>query len=153
MQSTVRRVLFVCLGNICRSPAAEGVFRAGASQVGLEGQIDSAGTSDWHVGAPPYAQMQTAARQRGYDIGNLRARQFQRVDFDRFDLIIAMDADNLSDIEQVRPQGNETAVRLFLDFAPDTDLTDLPDPYYTLDFETALDLVERASQGLLAEII
>lgn len=138
------RILFVCLGNICRSPAAEGVARA--LLPGLE--IDSAGTSDWHVGEPPYGAMQAAARSRGIDLGGLRARQFQPGDFHRFDLILAMDSDNRDEIEGLRPKGSDTPVRLFTDYAPETGADHVPDPYYTRDFDGALDLIEAAARGL-----
>lgn len=134
------KVLCVCLGNICRSPAAEGVLRALAP----DWSIDSAGTGGWHVGDPPYGPMQTAAFARGYDLGALRARQFNVDDFDRFDLILAMDAQNLSDIERLRPPGAAAKVRLFAD-------TDVPDPYYTRDFDGALDLIEKAARALVSD--
>ncbi|MTI00518.1 low molecular weight protein-tyrosine-phosphatase [Roseibium sp. RKSG952] len=142
------RILFVCLGNICRSPAAEGVFRARAPQF----ETDSAGTSGWHIGDPPYGPMQEAARARGLDISDLRARQFTAADFDRFDLIIGMDANNISDIEALRPYGNETPVRLLTDFAPQAGADHVPDPYYTRDFDGALDLIEETVAGLNAHL-
>lgn len=138
------RILFVCLGNICRSPAAEGVFRA----LDTGAEIDSAGTAGWHVGKPPYGPMQGAASARGYDLSGLRARQFERGDFTRFDLIIGMDDANVADIEALRPAGNATPVCLFTDFAPECDMDHVPDPYYTRDFDGALDLIEAASRGL-----
>ena len=138
------RILFVCLGNICRSPAAEGVFRA----LMPEAETDSAGTADWHVGKPPYGPMQAAARARGLDISDLRARQFTAADFHRFDLILAMDPDNLREIERRRPAGCDTPVRLLTDFAPETGATGVPDPYYSRDFDGALDLITRAAEGL-----
>jgi len=144
------RILFVCLGNICRSPTAEGVFAALAAD--LDVALDSAGTSDWHVGEPPHGPMQKAARARGYDLSTLRARQFTAADFDRFDLIIGMDADNLSRIEALRPTGNDTPVAVFTDYAPEAGFDHVPDPYYTRDFDQTLDLVERASQGLIAAL-
>ncbi|WP_417678984.1 low molecular weight protein-tyrosine-phosphatase [Pseudodonghicola sp.] len=138
------RILFVCLGNICRSPAAEGVARSL-----LPGhRIDSAGTSDWHVGEPPYGPMQAAARARGIELGDLRARQFEAADFDRFDLILAMDGNNLREIEALRPAGRATPVRLFTDYAPETGADHVPDPYYTRDLDAALDLIEAAAEGL-----
>ena len=138
------RILFVCLGNICRSPAAEGVARALLPEL----EIDSAGTSDWHVGEPPYGPMQLAARARGFDLADLRARQFHPGDFHGFDLILAMDADNLDTIEALRPAGSGTPVRLFTDYAPETGADHVPDPYYSRDFDGALDLIEAAAQGL-----
>lgn len=138
------RILFVCLGNICRSPAAEGVFRALCSEV----QTDSAGTSDWHVGEPPYGPMQAAARARGLDISDLRARQVTPADFDAFDLLIAMDQGNIDKIEALRPRGNQTPLRLFTDYAPQSGMDHVPDPYYTRDFDGCLDLIEAAAKGL-----
>ena len=143
-----RRILFVCLGNICRSPAAEGVFRT----LMPETRTDSAGTSGWHIGEPPYGPMQRAALARGYDISDLRARQFVQSDFDNFDLIVAMDSKNLADIEALRPPGHGTEVRLFTDYAPSAGATHVPDPYYTRDFDGALDLIEQAAQGLKSAI-
>ena len=142
------RILFVCLGNICRSPAAEGVARARIPGI----ETDSAGTSDWHVGDPPYGPMQAAAQGRGYDISDLRARQFRRGDFEEFDLIIAMDASNLENIEALRPAGSDTPVHLFTDYAPETGADHVPDPYYTRDFDGCLDLIERAAKGLKAAL-
>lgn len=138
------RVLFVCLGNICRSPAAEGVFRTLYPAC----VTDSAGTSGWHVGEPPYGPMQKAARRRGYDLSDLRARQFQSDDFDRFDLIVVMDADNLENAEALRPAGNDTPLRLMTDFLDEPGTDHVPDPYYTRDFDGTLDLIERAAQGM-----
>lgn len=141
------RVIFVCLGNICRSPSAEGVFRE-LSQA----ETDSAGTAGWHVGKPPYGPMQEAAKRRGYDFSDLRARQFTAQDFERFDLIIGMDASNLQDIEALRPRGNSTLVKCFTDYAPETGMSEVPDPYYTRDFDAALDLIEQCARGLKAQI-
>lgn len=139
------RILCVCLGNICRSPTAEAVLRAMDPSL----VVDSAGTGDWHVGDPPYPPALEAASRRGFDLAPLRARQFQRDDFERFDLILAMDAKNLADIEGLRPAGCETAVRLFLDYTADRAGQDVPDPYYTRDFDGTLDLLELAAAGLL----
>ncbi|SDD09226.1 low molecular weight protein-tyrosine-phosphatase [Ruegeria marina] len=138
------RILFVCLGNIRRSPAAEGVFRV----LMPDAQTDSAGTGDWHVGEPPYGPMQVAAQARGIDLSDLRARQFTAADFTRFDLILGMDMQNIADIEALRPAGNATPVRLFTEFAPETGATHVPDPYYTRDFDGALDLIRAAAAGL-----
>jgi protein-tyrosine phosphatase len=104
--------------------------------------------SDWHVGEPPYGPMQAAARARGIELGDLRARQFEPADFDRFDLILAMDGNNLREIEALRPAGRATPVRLFTDYAPETGADHVPDPYYTRDFDAALDLIEAAAEGL-----
>ena len=142
------RILFVCLGNICRSPAAEGAFRTRAPHH----DTDSAGTSGWHIGDSPYGPMQQAAHARGIDLSGLRARQFTAADFDRFDLVIGMDASNMADIEDLRPEGNETPVRLLTDFAPRTGADHVPDPYYTRDFDGVLDLIEEAVAGLEAHL-
>ncbi len=141
------KILFVCLGNICRSPSAEGVFRDVAPEV----EVDSAGTGAWHVGEPPYGPMQKAARVRGYDLSDLRARQFTSEDFETFDLIIGMDDSNLTNIECLRPAGNETPVRLFTDYADGT-ADAVPDPYYTRDFDGTLDLIEECARGLAAQL-
>ncbi|WP_283426480.1 low molecular weight protein-tyrosine-phosphatase [Shimia sagamensis] len=142
------KILFVCLGNICRSPSAEGVFRDMAPAV----ETDSAGTAGWHVGKPPYGPMQDAARARGYDFSDLRARQFSMADFERFDLIVGMDAENIANIETLRPDGNTTEVRLFTDYAAGSGTTEVPDPYYTRDFHGALDLIEECARGLKATL-
>lgn len=140
-------VLFVCLGNICRSPTAEAAFRAACPDVAC----DSAGTGGWHVGDPPYGPMQDAARARGLDMSTLRARQFTAADFTRFDLIIGMDAQNIADIEALRPAGIDTPVKLLAPFA-NRDTQAVPDPYYTRDFDGALDLVQAAIAGLVADL-
>jgi protein-tyrosine phosphatase len=145
-----RRILFVCLGNICRSPAAEGVVRALSE--GRDLTLDSAGTSGWHVGESPYRPMIDAAASRGIDLTPLRARQFTSADFARFDLILAMDESNRADIEALRPEGSEVPVRLFTDYAPERGMDHVPDPYYTRDFEGALDLIEACATGLLAAL-
>ncbi|WP_435139069.1 low molecular weight protein-tyrosine-phosphatase [Pseudopelagicola sp. nBUS_19] len=138
------RILFVCLGNICRSPAAEGVFRVLAPNV----ETDSAGTGNWHVGDAPYGPMQVAAVHLGYDLSDLRARQIEENDFSHFDMIIGMDDNNIQAIERLRPAGNKTEVCLFTDFAPQTGASEVPDPYYTRDFSGTLDLVETCAAGL-----
>ena len=140
-----QRILFVCLGNICRSPAAEGVFRAQAPHH----TADSAGTAGWHIGSPPYGPMQSSARARDVELGDLHARQFVAEDFDQFDLIIGMDADNIANVEALRPDGNDTPVRLLTEFAPQAGADHVPDPYYTRDFDGALDLIEIAVAGLV----
>lgn len=113
-----------------------------------EAETDSAGTSDWHVGDPPYGPMQQAALARGYDISDLRARQFTVSDFEQFDLILAMDERNMANIEVLRPSTSRADVRLFTDFAPASGATYVPDPYYTRDFDGALELIEQAAVGL-----
>jgi protein-tyrosine phosphatase len=150
-------VLFVCTGNICRSPTAEGVFRKLARQAGLLDalRIDSAGTHDYHVGAAPDPRAQAAARRRGYDLSKLRARMIEREDFDRFDFILAMDQDHLRILNRLQPQDYAGHLGLMLEFAPQLALRDVPDPYYGGPdaFEEVLDLVESASQGLLAQLL
>ncbi|KAJ56152.1 hypothetical protein ACMU_10395 [Actibacterium mucosum KCTC 23349] len=145
------RILFVCLGNICRSPTAHGVFVAQADAQGVPVQVESAGTGGWHIGDPPDARATAEAAARGYDLSALRAQQVQVGDFDRFDLIIAMDTSNLAALERMRPAGNTTPVELFLRYA-ETDRTEVPDPYYEGEFDMVLDLIEDASRGLLASL-
>jgi protein-tyrosine phosphatase len=150
------RVLFVCLGNICRSPTAEGVLRALAAREApeLRLEIDSAGTADYHIGAPPDPRSRRAALKRGIDIGGLRARQVSEGDFQRFDLILAMDRQNLRELRALRPGDARTRLKLFLDYAPQLHLADVPDPYYGDEaaFEEVLDLTTAASRGLLAAL-
>jgi protein-tyrosine phosphatase len=156
LNRTPHRVLFVCLGNICRSPTAEGVLRhlAALAAPGLALEIDSAGTADYHIGAPPDGRSQGAALRRGIDISGLRARQVTEADFARFDLILAMDGENLRELQALKPRGSHALVKLFLDYAPQTKLRDVPDPYYggDRDFEAVLDLTTAASRGLLAAL-
>ncbi len=146
-------VLFVCLGNICRSPTAHGIFQAQVEAAGLAEHIavDSCGTGAWHVGEPPDARATAAARARGFDLTPLRARQFAAADFERFDHILAMDRSNLSHLEALRPADYAGTVALFLDFHPAPPVREVPDPYYGGEggFEDVLDLVEAASRGLL----
>ncbi|MGR3623873.1 low molecular weight protein-tyrosine-phosphatase [Pseudophaeobacter sp.] len=139
-----RRILFVCLGNICRSPAAEAVFRGLCPEV----ETDSAGTAGYHCGEPPYGAMQVALNRRGLDASDLRARQFGVADFDRFDLILAMNHSNLEAIEAQRPAGKNVPVQLFTTYAPESEVDHVPDPYYTRDFDGCLDLIEQAAKGL-----
>lgn len=145
-------VLFVCLGNICRSPTAEIVLRQKAKDAGLPLRIDSAGTGSWHIGSAPHGPMQKAALQKGYDMSTLRARQFRRTDYEEFDLILVMDEKNQKDVERYRPEGNNTPVRRYLDYAPDQPLRDMPDPYFNKKFDQTIDLVEQACEGLLKEL-
>ena len=146
----------VCLGNICRSPTAEGVLRhlAAKEAPGLALEVDSAGTADYHIGAPPDARSQRAALRRGIDIGSLRARQVVADDFARFDLILAMDAENLRELQALQPRNSRAALKRFLDYAPEMELRDVPDPYYgkAAAFEKVLDLTTAAARGLLAAL-
>ena len=143
------RILTVCLGNICRSPAAEAVLRQRADALGLAVEVDSAGTGGWHIGDPPHAPMIRAAARRGIDLAALRARQFGTADFRRFDLILAMDRANLADIEALRPAGATTPVELFLTYAMGAPIDEVPDPYYTGEYDRVLDLIETAAAGLM----
>lgn len=142
------------MGNICRSPTAEGVFSAAAERAGLTVRVESAGTGGWHAGEPPDRRAQAAAAARGIDLSGQRARRVLPEDFHAFDHILAMDRDNLRDLEAMRPPGSRAALRLFLDYAPDQPVREVPDPYYggPQGFETVLDLIERASEGFLAEL-
>lgn len=155
-------VLFVCMGNICRSPTAEGVFVRKVHEAGLGERIriDSAGTHAYHIGNPPDERMQRAALRRGYDLSSLRARKVEAQDFTRFDYILAMDADNLAILQQLRAQLDAASVRahlgLMMDFA-DAEAShphEVPDPYYggEAGFERVLDMIEIASDGLLKRI-
>jgi protein-tyrosine phosphatase len=150
-------VLFVCLGNICRSPTAEGVFRHKVDAAGLASRIhiDSAGTGDWHIGHPPDRRAIAAARLRGYDLAALRARQVGSEDFARFDWILAMDHSNLRALDAMRPSHFAGHLGLFLDLAPALGRSEVPDPYVggIDDFAGVLDLIEPASDALLARIV
>lgn len=149
------RVLFVCLGNICRSPTAEGVFRSLVTAASLSEriEIDSCGTGAWHVGKSPDRRAQEAALRRGIDISGLRARQISAVDLDRFDYVLVMDRQNLADVKDIWLQNGGTRPALFLTYG-DSGHSEVPDPYYGghEGFETVLDLIEQAGQGLLADI-
>ena len=150
------RVLFVCLGNICRSPTAEGVVRAIAAREfpDLNIEVDSAGTADFHVGEPPDRRTVAAARRLGYDLAGLRARQVSTADFNRFDFVLAMDCANLARLESMKPRGATARVALFLEFSADPGEAEVPDPYYggVEDFERVLTLCEAGARGLLASL-
>lgn len=151
------RVLFVCMGNYCRSPTAEAVFRATVQEraPGLVLEIDSAGTHDYHVGKPPDPRSIAAAARRGIDLSALRARQVVDEDFERFDYLIAMDSENFAELVSRSPPQARERVRLFMEFADRSDMPEVPDPYYggPGGFELVLDLVEEASAGLLAHLL
>jgi protein-tyrosine phosphatase len=149
-------VLFVCMGNICRSPIAEGVFRRRVEEAGLSRLIavDSAGTHGYHLGARPDARAQAAAARRRYDLSGLRARQITRQDFEAFDYVLAMDLENLAYLDSLSPPDQRHKAQLFLAYANDVALREVPDPYYGPEdgFELVLDLAEDASGGLLSDI-
>jgi len=149
-------VLFVCMGNICRSPTAEGVFRVAAERAGLARSmhIDSAGTHDYHVGEPPDARAIASALRRGYDLRKHRARQISPRDFERYDWILAMDRHNLQELGSQRPNNYAGHLGLLLDFVPSLAPREVPDPYYggSDGFERVLDLVEHAADPLLQHV-
>ncbi|HEY5641866.1 MAG TPA: low molecular weight protein-tyrosine-phosphatase [Woeseiaceae bacterium] len=148
-------VLFVCMGNICRSPTAEGVFRHHATLAGYHERlhIDSAGTHAYHVGEPPDRRAAAAAERRGISLAGIQARRVTEQDFERFDYIIAMDADNLERLKAEAAEEHHAKIRLFLEFAERREM-EVPDPYYggAAGFERVLDLVEEASRGLLGTL-
>jgi protein-tyrosine phosphatase len=150
------RVLFVCLGNICRSPTAEGVFRKMIRDAGLEGRIqtDSAGTHAYHVGAPPDRRAQQAAARRGVDLSDLRGRQALRADFSDFDYVLAMDEENHANLLAICPPETRHKLSLFMSFAAGRNEREVPDPYYGGDagFDRVLDMIEAAAAGLLDRI-
>ena len=150
------RVLFVCLGNICRSPTAEGVFHHLVESEGLGDAIavDSGGTAAYHVGQPPDGRSQAAALLRNVDLSQQRARQVTPEDIDRFDYVLAMDAENHANLRAISTPDNHHKVHLFMDFAPDQTGENVPDPYYGQGngFEIVLDMIEVASTGLLNDI-
>jgi len=149
-------VLFVCLGNICRSPTAAGVFRVAADRAGLAGKVraDSAGIGDWHVGLPPDPRAIQAAKRRGYDLSAMRGRQLGVADFTRFGWILAMDEANLKALTEMKPAEFDGRLGLLLDFAPQLGEREIPDPYFSSaeGFERVLDLMEPAMTGLVAEV-
>lgn len=149
----MKKILFVCLGNICRSPAAEGIFRQKAAQAGLEVYVDSAGTGAWHVGKAPDHRMVRAAARRGIDLSKLQAREVDPADFYEFDFILAMDLSNQSDLFAVAPGNRDADIRLFLDFSEGPE-REVPDPYYGGNdgFERVLSLLEDACDGFLRHL-
>ena len=150
------RILFVCMGNICRSPTAHGVFRQMVVDEGLTHlvEIDSAGTHAYHLSEPPDRRARETALARGVDIGDLRARRAVAEDFLHFDYILAMDQDNYLNLNEICPPGMADKLKLFMDFAPELQVRDVPDPYYggQRGFERVFDLLESASRGLLADL-
>lgn len=156
MTQTATRILFVCLGNICRSPTAHAVFeqRLAEKPWAHRVEVDSAGTGDWHIGHAPDKRAQAAALQRGYRMDHLRARQVSADDFHRFDWVLGMDAENIANLRAIKPSAAKTEPQLFLALTPDATVTEVPDPYYGGEqgFETVLDLIEAASDALLARL-
>lgn len=149
------KVLFVCMGNICRSPTAEAVLRRLAAQRGLELEIDSAGTHGYHVGESPDARTQRAAAERSYDLSSLVARKVAPEDLDYFDYVLAMDRSNLDALRKLCPANRLPKLKLFMSYARQFDDDEVPDPYYGLahDFDLVLDMIEDAAEGLLDSII
>lgn len=144
-------ILFVCLGNICRSPTAEAVFRHQSAAANLEVTIDSAGTGAWHAGDPPDRRAQTAGRERGYSFEGQTARKIMPADFEKFDYILAMDRHNLTELKTICPAAQRHKISLLLDYAPDQNTREVPDPFYGGEdgFEQVIDLIEAASTGLI----
>lgn len=151
------KVLFVCMGNICRSPTAEAVFRRLAAQRGLLGEmeIDSAGTHGYHVGESPDARTQRAAAERKYDLSSIIARKVAPEDLEYFDIVLAMDRSNLDSLRKLCPAKHLPRLKLFMSYARQFDDDEVPDPYYGLahDFDLVLDMIEDAAEGLLDNIL
>lgn len=149
-------ILFVCMGNICRSPSAHGVLRRHLDDAGLARlvEVDSAGTHNCHPGEPPDARSQRHARARGYDLSDLRARQIRRADFERFDLIVAMDSDNLVQLERIAPAPQRHKLKRLAEFFSRSTSPVVPDPYYggPAGFEHVLDLIEDGCEGLVRHV-
>jgi len=150
------KVLFVCLGNICRSPTAEGIFRKLLREGKLEDEfvVDSAGTHAYHIGEPPDERAQSACARRGIDISHLRGRKAVEADIEKFDYVLAMDSENYQDLIEICPPGYENRIRLFMEFAKNRPEKEVPDPYFggASGFDRMLDMIEAAAQGLLEEI-
>lgn len=153
MSRGIKSVLFVCLGNICRSPTAEAVFRQKAAQAGLDIDIDSAGTMGYHTGSPPDERSRAVAEVRGYDFSGLKCRRVSAEDFERFDYVLAMDNSNLEDLREMCPVPLHHKLHLFMAFESSEE-QEVPDPYYggKQGFEYVLDLIENASDGLIKDI-
>lgn len=156
MGQVVTRVLFVCMGNICRSPTAQGVFRGLLEREELYAVIetDSAGTHAYHAGEPPDRRARETALRRGIDLSDLRARLVEPDDFSRFEYVLAMDEENYHSLSGICPRGSERKLMLFMDFAPHLRTREVPDPYYggASGFDRVFDMVEAASEGLLVDI-
>lgn len=150
------KVLFVCMGNICRSPTAHGIFLALVKREGLEHliEVDSAGTHAYHIGNPPDHRSQASALKRGVDLSSLRARRVAEVDFEKYDYVLAMDDENYGYLDALCPNGHKEKLKLLMDFAAHLNQREVPDPYYggANGFERVFDMVEAAAQGLLKDI-
>ena len=150
----MKRILFVCLGNICRSPTAQAVFDHKLKRAGLALELDSAGTGDWHIGHPPDPRSQAVALSWGVDMSGQRARQVCAADYSRFDRIYAMDRSNLAELKRRAPQSATARIELVMSLAPEYGLDEVPDPYYGGDegFERVIDMLETAADRLIAEL-
>lgn len=149
-------VLFVCLGNICRSPTAHAIFRQKAEALGLNIEVESAGTSAYHEGTRPDPRSVAAGKKRNYDFSEISSRKIKEQDFEYYDLILAMDNDNLASLRRRCPEEYQSKVRLMLEFSEKyADVIEVPDPYYggAAGFEFVLDLLENASDGLVSAIV
>lgn len=151
------RVLFICMGNICRSPTAEGVFSALIQRKGVANRffVDSAGTHAFHDGDAPDLRAQKAAKERGVDLSKIRGRKFVMGDFEDFDFLLAMDEDNYRNLMDFCPEEYQDKIKYFLDYAPDLETREVPDPYYggKFGFERVLNMVEEASFGFLDSFV
>ena len=148
------KVLFICLGNICRSPTAEAVFKARAAAAGLKVHAESAGTSGWHIGEAPDPRSIEAGEARGYSFAGQASRKVIRADFGNFDHILAMDHNNMTALKEICPESYLPRIGFFLDYVPNSTIREVPDPYYGGDtgFSHVLDLIEQASDGLIAAL-
>ncbi|PTX56716.1 protein-tyrosine phosphatase [Litoreibacter ponti] len=148
------KILVVCAGNICRSPLAEGILRERVAADGLDLEVDSAASNAWHTGAPPDARATVAARLKGFDISDLRARPFRPSDFEDFDLVLVMDHQNRRDLEAMRPNGNATPLKLITSYSdsPGVQDAEVPDPYFSGQFNPVIDMLSDSIEGLLAAL-
>ena len=149
------KVLFVCMGNICRSPTAEGAFRSIVLKQKLSDffEIDSAGTHAYHIGSPPDSRSQQTARRHGIDLSNQRARQVHEIDFYYYDYIIAMDTDNIQILRSIRPADSQSQIKLLLDYLPETSFQSVPDPYFEGKFDEVFEMVYTACASFLDSLV
>ena len=154
IETPVPSILFICLGSICRSPLAEAAFRQEAARAGLAVKVDSAGTGDWHVGHAPDPRAQAVALRKGVDIGHYQARQISLKDFDKFDMILALDAENLANLRRLAPSGSKARLSLLLDLVPGRQGQAVADPYYGDDagFDVTWRDVEQAANALVSRL-